>query len=189
MISDLCRGSNRQRIWLIKSLWCLVLVLIGSQAVSGQVISAPPWPKVPAGIEYNHHRIGENPWSIHVLKVDRTKQEFRLVSSLAKKHIFDLAPLSEQIKQLSKESGEPVAGVNGDFFVIRQDPYRGDPLGLQIVEGELVSSPVKVSFWIDSKGQPHIGELTWRFQASGPDGLNIPFSVNQERSDDVAVLY
>jgi len=144
---------------------------------------------VPAGIEYIHHRIGENPWSIHVLKIDRTRQEFRLISSLAQNRIFDLAPLSEQIKQLPKELGEPVAGVNGDFFVIRESPYRGDPLGLQIVKGELVSSPVSVSFWIDSKGQPHMDELVCRFQAVGPDDLKIPFGVNQERPDDAAVLY
>ncbi len=189
MVSDLYRDSNRKRYWLIRWIWCLVLVLTGFQSASGQVVNSPPWPKVPAGIDYIHHRIGENPWSIHVLKIDRTKGEFRLVSSLAQKHIFDLAPLSEQIKQLPKELGEPVAGVNGDFFVIREDPYRGDPLGLQIVQGELVSSPVNVCFWIDSKGQPHIGELACRFQASGPDDLKIPFNVNQECPDDAAVLY
>jgi len=189
MVSPVSRGSKFKRLWLIRWFGCLVLLAMGFQAAWGQAITTPPWPKVPAGIEYTHHRIGENPWSIHILKVDRTKQEFRLVSSMARNRIFDLAPLSEQIKQLPKELGEPVAGVNGDFFVISAGPYRGDPLGLQIVRGELVSFPVTVSFWIDPNGQPHKDELVSRFQAIGPGDLNIPFSVNQERPDDAAVLY
>jgi len=177
------------RLGIRRFLCCLFLVTFWPGLVWGQTETAPPWPEVPAGIEYIHQRIGENPWSIHVLKVDRAKKEFQLVSSLAQNKIFDLAPLSEQIRQLPRELGKPAAGVNGDFFVIRQDPYRGDPLGLQIVRGELISAPTDISFWIDPKGNPHIGELVCGFRVTGPDGLDMPIGLNQQRLDDTAVLY
>ena len=33
-----------------------------------------------------------------------------------------------------------LAAINGDFFVIQPGPYQGDPRGIQIAEGELVSA-------------------------------------------------
>lgn len=142
---------------------------------------------VPPGLEYLHHRIGEGPWSIHVVKVDRSAVRFRLVSTLAQDHVYGLATVSEQVATL--RDARPVAAVNADFFAIRPGPYQGDPRGLHIAGGELISSPQGAGFWIDDKGRPHIGQVTAQFRASGPDGLNVPFGLNEERGDDEAVLY
>jgi hypothetical protein len=129
------------------------------------------------------------PWSIHLVRVDRRHSEFRLVTTLAQETVHGLASVSEQAGRLGEGAGEAVAAVNGDFFHIRPGPYQGDPLGLQIVNGELVSSPTGASFWIDEEGQPQIGEVACRFRVTGPEGLSVPFGLNQERADDAAVLY
>jgi hypothetical protein len=145
--------------------------------------------RVAPGIEYIHHRIGDGPWSIHVLKVERTDGKFRLISSLAQDTIYGLASISEQVEALPAQGGRAVAAVNGDFFRIRPGLYQGDPLGLQIIETELVSAPTGPSFWIDGDGQPHLGQVTCKFRATGPNGFDLPFGLNEERADDAAVLY
>ncbi len=144
-------------------------------------------PSVPPGLEYVHHRIGEGPWSIHVVKVDRSAARFRFLSTLAQDQVYGLATVSQQAASLP--DARPIAAVNGDFFVIRPGPYQGDPLGLHVALGELISSPRGESFWIDREGRPHIGQVTAQFRAVGPTGVSIPFALNQERGDDEAVLY
>ncbi len=151
--------------------------------------AAGAWPRVEPGIEYLHERIGEAPWSIHVVKVDRRRVHFQLVATLAKRHIYGLASVAEQIESVTSPASRPVAAINGDFFHIRPGPYQGDPVGLQIVEGELVSAPTGASFWVDGDGHPRIGEVRAVFRATGPDGLNLTFGLNEKRADGAAVLY
>ena len=157
----------------------LIVLSWGVGAAAGGV-------RVPAGLEYVHQRIGEMPWSIHVVKVDRRRSTFRLTTTLAQDQVYGLASVREQVKGLG---GDAVAAVNGDFFRIRRGPYQGDPLGLQIAGGELVSAPTGASFWIDGDGQPHMGEVAFRFRARGPGELDIRFGLNEARADDGAVLY
>jgi hypothetical protein len=151
--------------------WCL-LWLVCSGRLPAQEGPARDFPRVEPGIEYIHQRIGDVPWSIHVVKVARPDARFRLISALAQDHLFGLASVSEQVRSLSVAEGRPVAAVNGDFFAIRSGPYHGDPQGLHIVQDELVSSPTGASFWIDERGVPHIGPVAARFRAVGPDGLD-----------------
>lgn len=163
------------------------LLLVG--LVWSKSLPARDTPHVGPGLEYIHHRIGDGPWSIHVVKVDRSRARFRLASTLAEGHVYGLASVREQVERLGDPQGRPVAAVNGDFFHIRPGPYQGDPIGLHIVQGELISSPIGASFWIDGEGDPHIGPVTARFRATGADGLNITFTLNQARAEDAAVLY
>ena len=147
------------------------------------------WPRVEPGLEYYHERIGDVPWSIHVVKVDRSRTQFRLAATLAQGHIYGLASVTEQIERATGPAGRPIVAINGDFFHIRPGPYQGDPLGLQVVNGELVSSPTGPSFWMDRDGQPHIGDVKAAFRVTGPDGLDLPFGLNERRAADAAVLY
>jgi hypothetical protein len=146
-------------------------------------------PRVERGLEYIHHRIGDGPWSIHVVKVDRSGPRFRLVSTLAQDRVYGLATVREQVVALRLDRVRPIAAVNGDFFVIRPGPYQGDPRGLHIVGGEIISSPTGTSFWIDGEGRPHIGQIAAHFRVAGPNGLDVTFGLNQERGEDRAVLY
>ena len=180
-----------ERIRVGRSAWaigifCLLVWLPGS----GFLLAAgTDLPRVEPGIEYLHHRIGDGPWSIHVVKVDRLGGKFGLVSALAQGHIYGLATVAEQVESLGDAWGRPVAAINGDFFVIRSGPYQGDPSGLHVTQGELVSAPTGASFWVDKEGDPHIGQVTAKFRATGSNGLDIAFSLNQARADDAAVLY
>lgn len=168
--------------WLILPL-CLISI------ISVPAIAATPSARVAPGLEYVHQRIGDAPWSIHVVKVSRKDAAFQLTTTMAQNHIYGLAPMSEQIEGVAPAQGTPVAAVNGDFFHIRPGPYQGDPLGLQIRQGELVSAPRSASFWVDRKGHPRIGRVQAKFRAKGPKGMSIAFGLNERRADDAAVLY
>jgi hypothetical protein len=145
--------------------------------------------KVDPGLEYIHRRLGDEPWSIHILKIKQSESEFEFVSTLACNKIFGLASLREQIARIDSQHSIPVAAVNGDFFRIRTGPYQGDPLGLQIVNGQLVSSPRGASFWIDAKGRPRMGQVKSNFKAKLPNGRDLRFEINEECLDDKAILY
>lgn len=167
----------------------MILLLCLAHPFLAQAIPALPPARMAPGIEYLHERIGAAPWSIHVVKVDRNRSQFQLTATLADDHIYGLASLTDQIEGLGGARGEAVAAVNGDFFHIRSGPYQGDPLGLQIVQGELVSSPRRASFWMDKSGHPHIGQVKATFRAKGPEDLDIAIGLNEKRADDAAVLY
>ena len=145
-------------------------------------------PLVP-GLEYLHHRIGGAPLSLHVVKIDRAESEFTYTASLAQGTVLGLQSLSRQIQALDPNLGRALVAVNGDFFRIRSGPFQGDPHGLQLCQGELVSSPQNLSFWIDTQPRPHIGHVRADFQITWPDKTSIPFAVNQEPDPDQAVLY
>ena len=101
-----------------------------------------------------------------------------------------MATVSEQIKSLPPDWGRPVAAVNGDFYHNSKN-YPGDPDGLQIARGELVSAPVatRACFWIDASGNPHRGEVQPLFKVIWPDGSSTPIGLNEERGEVAAVLY
>jgi hypothetical protein len=151
--------------------------------------STATWPRVEPGIEYLHERIGAAPWSIHVVKIDRSQPRFRLMTALAQGHVYGLASVTEQVERAAGPARRPVAAVNGDFFVIRPGPYQGDPKGVQIVQGELVSAPTGEAFWMTPEGQPRIGAVQAAFRATGPDGMNLAFGLNEECGPNAAVLY
>jgi hypothetical protein len=63
-------------------------------------------------------------------------------------------------------------------------------MGLQIREGELVSAPCERScFWIDPNGQPQATNVLARFAVTWPDGQSTPFGLNEERTNNGAVLF
>src|SRR5439155_14348912 len=72
----------------------------------------------------------------------------------------------------------------------RDNPkYAGDPRGLQIVNGELVSAPSTVCIWFDADSNPHLEEVKGDFKITWPDGRKIPFDVNRQRRSNMSVLY
>src|SRR6185295_736598 len=119
-----------------------LLLLLGIAATSCRERStAANIPEAGSGLVYTNYRVADVPWSIHVVRIDRSMGEFELHSTHAKPGALGLGTLSAQIRSLKREFGEPVAGVNGDFYE-RARAYAGDPRGLQIVEGELISAPI-----------------------------------------------
>lgn len=141
------------------------------------------------GVEYANQRMTNVPWSIHVVRFDRTDPAFEVRSVHAGQGALGLATLTDQIKQLPPGLGAPVAAVNGDFYQ-RDRAYAGDPRGLQIIDGDVVSAPVGgVAFWTDAAGQLHATNVVSRLQVAWPDGTATSFGVNQDRAPDALVLY
>ncbi len=161
---------------------CLTAGLAGAQ-------SDRKYPEVGPGLQYTHERIGNVPWATHILKIDRRVTDFRLISTLAQGTIYGLSGISKHVAAVPADLGTPVAAINGDFYRIAVGPYQGDPTGLQIMQGELVSAPTGTSFWIDPSGKPRIGEVRSQLNVAWPNGSATPFGLNEERSDDAAVLY
>lgn len=143
----------------------------------------------PTGLAYTNHRISKVPWSIHVVSWRRDDPAFTLHSAHAGGRAVGLSTVSEQIRRLGKQFGTPVAAVNGDFYQ-RDRSFAGDPRGLQIINGEVISAPAdEPGFWLDEAGEPHVATVTSRFSVTWPNGKSFPAGLNQERRSSTIVLY
>ena len=143
------------------------------------------------GYTYHHDEKPDMPLSIHVLKVDRTRSELEFHTTMGGgSHLLGMGLVSDQIKAIPSSMGRPIAGINGDFYKSHRS-YPGDPEGLQIVDGEVVSAPneTRVCFFIDPEGAPHRMAVTNQFHVTWPNGSTTRFGLNEERADDAVVLY
>src|ERR1044071_6738955 len=86
------------------------------------------------GFSYRHDEISAGPWSIHIVKIDRSNPNLELQTTLPPGRRFGLVKLSAQVKALDVEKGRVVAAINGDYYE-NNHPYVGDPQGLQIMRG------------------------------------------------------
>jgi hypothetical protein len=142
-----------------------------------------------AGITYSHDDVPDVPWSIHIAKVDRSRADIGLETTMGGGNQFGMSLVSDQVKTIAANVGKPLAAINGDFYRSAAK-YPGDPHGVQIVRGELMSGPDDRScFWIDAAGNPQITNVQSLFRATLPDGTLVPFGLNEERASGTAVLY
>lgn len=163
----------------------MIVKLLQSRPVHGssREISAEP------GISYFQERIPEEPWSIHVIKVERSRHDLDFYAPLAGGRVLGLATLSAQARSIPRALGIPVGGVNGDFYE-RDDSHRaGDPRGLHIVDGEIVSGTSTVCVWFDATGQPHLDDAKVVISVSWNGGSFLSVGLNEERGPREAVLY
>jgi len=160
-------------------------------AATSPVLAAEGAPE--KGITYKNDRIESAPWSVHVVKVPRNDPTLEVRSTLARETVLGLSRVSDQALDIPSSVGTPLAGVNGDFYEREGSRYAGDPRGLQIVEGDLVSEPTGNSsycaFWIDADGNPHIDDVVPQFKATFPGGKSFKFGLNEERGSGSVVLY
>jgi len=142
------------------------------------------------GIFYKNDRFPEVPWSIHIVKVERNRPEFDFVTTKAKDTVLGLGTLTEQIKSIPPDAGTPTVAINGDFYKTERERYPGDPRGLLIVRGELVSSPIdRACMWLDSDGNPRITNVISRFAATLPGGESLTMGLNEDPSGFQAMLF
>lgn len=155
------------------------------------VASCGRGPAVGSGVSYQHEKVPAEPWSIHVAKMDRARGDLQLRSTLARDTVLGLSTLVQQLKALPPEAGRPIAAINGDFYVVdEKNPYLGDPRGLQILAGELVSAPSdQATFWIDPSGQPQATNIISKLSVTWPDGTSTPIGLNEQCSSTNVVLY
>lgn len=190
------RTRTRRLLWLagllclVPLLARLVVLVLWTVPVFGGRLAAILNPNPVRGLAYFHDTVREVPWSMHVLKLDRARRDLELHAVLGHGNRFAMATVPELIGFLPPAWGRPIAAINGDLYNDHPD-YQGDPKGLQIVNGELVSSPslTRVCFWLDAAGQPHRDDVRSRFEVTWPDGEVLPFGLNEARPDASAVLY
>jgi hypothetical protein len=129
------------------------------------------------------------PWSVHVVKVERADRTVKLVAAMGDGEVLGMNTVSDQLKHLPADWGAPVAAINGDFYEKSKD-YPGRPRDLQLCNGEVVTQPTgHTTFWIDAQGNPHMTNIQSRFRILWPNGMETPFGMNQQRTNNAAVLY
>jgi hypothetical protein len=165
-----------------------VLITVGMLARAG-ASSTPREIKSEPGLTYYNDRITRVPWSVHVVKIDRSRKDLALFSAHAGKRVLGVSMIADQAQAVPREIGRALAGINGDFYVRDNPSYAGDPRGLQIVNGELISGPDTVCVWFDAHGNPHLDEVKDDFNVTWPDGQKTPFGLNEHRNVRAAVLY
>lgn len=162
----------------------LLLVLTGGlEATESKPVESLP------GFSYIHEVVRDGPWSIHVVKVARANPEYQLHSTMGYGNRIGLTLLTDQLRLWPDEFGQPLAAINGDYYD-SEEPYEGDPKGLQICRGELVSAPQDWScLWVDAAGRPHMNIVTSHLAVIWPNGARTPMGLNERRPPDGAVLY
>lgn len=139
--------------------------------------------------QYTNDVIDNVPWSIHIVKLERASRDFEFITTSGAGTVFGMNTVSEQIKTLAREVGQPMAAVNGDFYD-KNEKYQGRPRDLQIRRGEVLSNPAgHTCFWLDRDGTPHMTNVYSRFRVIWPDGKETPIGLNEAREDGTAVLY
>lgn len=172
------------------TLLALALALASTTPIVSTAAAGEESTRTNRAFHYFNDKLPEGPWSIHLVRLERDNPDYEIHSMLAGQAVTGMTTLSEQIKALPPQLGRPMAAVNGDFYFTSPKAYNGDPQGVQIVNGELISGPTDhACFWIDANGKPNTGVVQPLFRAAWPHGSTTPFGLNEERPGDGAVLY
>ncbi len=164
-------------------------LLLPASIVTAQEIT---YSEIEAGLEYTHILKAEGPQSIHVLKVKLDRPGWKWTTGLGDGRIYGLAT-TQAIANASASTlqGRLLAAINGDFFAIARGNYQGDPSGLQIMEGEILSAPTnRGCVWFNEEGNPNLGLVESKLRVTWPDGSSeTQIGLNERRGDNQAVLY
>jgi len=165
---------------------------------SGAILALLAWMVFPtsaetnrssAGFSYQRVEMPEVPWSIQILKIDRNNTNLELHTTVANGDSIGLTTLPHQLSLLPAELGKPLAAINGDYYQAKA-PYKGDPKGIQISRGELISAPFDwTCVWFDPAGIPTMGIIKSQLSVTWPDGTTTPVGLNETRAAAQAVLY
>jgi hypothetical protein len=158
-----------------------------ARALAARARELPPVGSEP-GLSYTNLKVPAEPWSIHVLKVDRSRKDLGFYSAHARDKVLAVSYLADQARAVPSDLGRAIAAINGDFYLRDNPTYAGDPRGLQIINGELISAPDTVCVWFDTNGNPHLDEVNGDFKVTWPDGSTTAIGLNQQRSSTGAAV-
>lgn len=171
----------------------LAVLTVAACHLASAAGNPPALPGSFPGVSYTNVVVAEVPWSIQVVQISRAKGLFEIQSRHAGVGALGLATLSAQVLAATTETREPVAAINGGFYLRENgqtNAYVGCPRGLQIVEGEVLSAPAgNTCLWLDYAGQPHADNVASQFEINWPDGRKTPFALNGQRSESGIDLY
>lgn len=135
------------------------------------------------GVRYRVIGEPEDPQVFHVLEIDRGAAGISFVSSVGA-GVRGAETVEQMARMLPAERGRVVPAINGDFFQMGGDQYRGTVQGMTVIDGELASGPGGGhAFCVDREGRPSIEPLGDRFEIAWPDGRKTPLRVNGATSD------
>lgn len=164
-------------------LWFLLFCLPAAASRTTRVTVAP-------GVEMTQIVIAATetggPELIHVLSVKPSQRGVRIEASLGGGTVEEPGGGMEAVNRQVLRTGA-LAGINADFF-----PYTGDPLGIEIHGGELVSEPVseRGAFGITRRGKVIIGRPTFKAEVKAEDGAVVVLNgVNRKPTDGELVLF
>jgi hypothetical protein len=145
------------------------------------------------GISYTNVVIAEVPWSIQVIRIPRGTKLYEIQSRHADSGALGLDTLSDQVVAANTDQSEPVAAINGGFFLRdngQTNAYAGAPRGLQIIAGEVLSAPCSnTCLWIDYAREPHADNVISQFEITWPDERKTPFELNGECAANGVEIY
>jgi hypothetical protein len=167
----------------------VVSAVLSGLAVSAAALPPPEFNEVAPGLAYAHVAETNQPWSVHIARLELGRPEYRFDAALAQGTVAGLASVPQQVRATGTNPPAPILAVNGDFFEIRPGPYQGDPRGLHIRRGELLSVSAGPAFWLDRAGRPRIGEVTPRARVTWPDGASSAFDLNGPVTTNRAALF
>src|SRR5882757_6954309 len=96
-------------------LFCFYTLSAGG-AASAKSTRQPRFERVAPGLDYAHLADTNQPWSIHVARLTRSRSDFNLLTTLGKGTIQGLESLAGQVQAIPTNVGVSLAAVNGDFF-------------------------------------------------------------------------
>jgi hypothetical protein len=173
--------------------WMFCASLAVAITACAQAELHPVYEPVVPGLDYAHVVMknwnSEEPWSVHIARMDRSRKDLHIASMLSQNQILGLAPISVQAKSVPKTTGVPLVAINTDFCIMKKDPYQGAPRGLQVMEGQLVSPPFGYSFWVNGDGGMNFGRAEPNFLATLPGGRSFSFGMNHECKSNSVVLF
>ncbi len=118
----------------------------------------------------------EGPWEIRVIRIDRGA-EVSIDMVMAHDTLPGRERVSGAVARIEKQNRRVIAGVNGDFYFMGNHEKEGLPLGPSVSFGRLFTSGrTHGAFYIDCRGVPHTGSLTFRGTIEN-DGQTFPFEV------------
>jgi large repetitive protein len=170
--------------------WVFLLLVVHFLGESILVAQETYKPLAP-GLAYRHEIRADGPLSIHSVRIDRKERHWDIRTGLGQGTVYGLEPLDGIIGRTATVLGKPAfAAINGDRFVIQPGPYQGDPQGVQILDGQLVSRPTGNAFRVAANGTPNAGPVASKLRVVWADGrTETAIGLNEARADDSVVLY
>lgn len=162
--------------------------LLGAEAARSSdrpSLSQPPTrrARLAQGFSYSQETLAEGPWSVQVIRIRRDRSDLGIHVLLGGGDRLGVATLSSQASTFPKARGQALAALNGDFFA-RGGPCLGDPEGLCIRDGELISAPNgKSAFWVGPDRSLHLGPVVSLLSMITPDGTSLAIGLNEERQE------
>jgi len=141
----------------------------------------------PIDIGLDYQEIRQLTWNgsriINIISLDTLKGRYEVLSALSNDKISGLESLSSLVK-----TNEALVGINGGFY-----NYQGKPLGLVMVDGNIVSEPLynRAALGITKTGEILIDNISWRgvLKTSNNENIIIDAVNRNPNNENEIILY